>query len=149
LDLKPLGFDPLFDAQWIYLKAEKFNPILPYVPIEHKILASEDELSTWKLSWDPNIDLGKQIFSPGLVKNPKIHFIASYQGDQIVSGCLVNQTDNVLGISNFFSPGNSISYWSDTISYILSTIGRMDIIGYERRELVKIFVIWGFNPSVT
>ena len=145
LDLTLHGFNQLFQAQWMYLDVEHFNPITPHVNVEYKILAKEEEISAWRLAWDPNIDLGKRIFSPGLVKNPKIHFIASYQGDQLVSGCLVNQTDDVLGISNFFSPGNDISYWSDTICHILSSIGRMDIVGYERRELVKNLRNLGFQ----
>jgi hypothetical protein len=51
-----------------------------------------------------------------------------------VSGCFVNRTNNVLGISNFFAPDKNVKYWSETIDFIFSSIGRMNIVGYERKK---------------
>ena len=71
----------------------------------------------------------KSIFSDAMLDDPDIWFIAGYEGDSIVSGCLVNASDDVLGISNFFGPEDN---WSDIISFIRDDIRSADIVGYER-----------------
>jgi hypothetical protein len=135
LDLKEYGFTKLFDARWIYLEAEKFNPSKASRNLRYEIVNAEDVLSAWRIAWDSDEQLGKAIFNPKLLDNPKVFFVAGYDGKQIVSGCFANRTNNVLGISNFFAPDKDIKYWSEIISFIFSSIERMNIVGYERNEL--------------
>jgi hypothetical protein len=63
-----------------------------------------------------------------------------------MSSCLVNQTEDVLGIANFFSPVEDMLFWSDTISNIFSSIGRVEIVGFERTELANQLHNLGFQP---
>ena len=137
LDLSIYGFTKLFDAQWIYLEAEKFKPDRTIGNLRYEIVKAEDVLSAWRIAWDSDEQLGKEIFNRKLLDNPKVYFVAGFDGKQILSGCLVNRTGNVLGISNFFAPGTGIEYWSDAISFILNSIERTNIVGYERKELTK------------
>ena len=74
--------------------------------------------------------MGRRIFSAEMIWD--LWFIAGYEGDSLRSGCLVNPSDVVLGISNFFAPADDPVYWSDMISFIRDALGPWDIVGYER-----------------
>ena len=69
-----------------------------------------------------------------MLDDPDVRFIAGHKGDSLVSGCLVNASDDVLGISNFFGPDDSVDYWSAMIEFIRSDIRSADIVGYERES---------------
>ncbi len=146
LDLAEYGFAKLFAAQWFYLEAAKFTPQSESRNLRYEIVKNEDDLAKWRISWDSDEKLGKQIFSPTLINNPGVYFVAGYVGDRIVSGCLVNRSDDVLGISNFFAPENDSAYWSESISFIFDSIDCADIVGYERKEIVDKLRSLGFNP---
>lgn len=141
LDLAKYGFSRLFDAQWIYLEAEKFTPLRQSKRLRFAIIDNESELAAWRIAWDTDEKIGKEIFSPKLLSNPKVYFLAGYRDGEIFCGCLVNKSDSVLGISNFFAPDNQIYCWSEIIRFIFSSIEKRDIVGYERnvraRELEK------------
>lgn len=146
LDLAEYGFAKLFDAQWIYLEAAKFMQESESKNLRYEIVENENDLAEWKIAWDSDEKLGERIFSPQLLNNPKVYFVAGYEEKQIASGCFVNRTNDVLGISNFFSPGNDSGYWSGMISFIFNSIDRADIVGYERQEMVNKLRLLGFEP---
>jgi hypothetical protein len=145
LDLREYGFQKLFDAQWIYLEAAKFVSTEPSKNLRYEITRSEDDLVRWRMAWDADEQLGKEIFHPKLLAHPKVYFIAGYEHEQIISGCLVNKTGDVLGISNFFAPAGEINCWSDMLGFIFSSIERADVVGYERNDLVEKLQTLGFE----
>jgi hypothetical protein len=145
LDLSNYGFTKLFNAQWIVLEAINFTPRVESQQLHYKILHKEDDLSAWRMAWDSNERLGKEIFNTKLLDDQRVSFIAGYQGEQILSGCFVNKTDDVLGISNFFSPREDGGYWSDMISFIFGSIGWRDIVGFEGNELADKLNSLGFE----
>jgi hypothetical protein len=104
-------------------------------------------LSAWRKAWNPNEKLGEQIFSLQLLNDPKIYFVAGYEGGQIKSGCLVNKTSDVLGISNFFSPSEDSRYWSDMVLFIHNQMEDADIVGYEHYNLAGMLRNLGFQPA--
>jgi hypothetical protein len=134
LDLGSYGFEKLFDAQWLYLEASRFAPEKEIAGIRYELIRDEDALCLWRKAWDADEALGNRIFHPSLLRDPRVHFVAGYVAQKIVSGCLVNKTEDVLGISNCFCAGEDTGYWSDMISFIHATIERADIVGYERSE---------------
>jgi hypothetical protein len=137
LDLKSRGFRKLFDAQWLYLEAAKFSPLKKSFDIEYKIAESEKLLADWRRAWDADEQIAKKIFQPAMLDNPKVYFLAGYRGEKIVTGCLINKTADVFGISNFFAPDSNIQYWSEIIKAVHASVGSADIVGYERKDLVK------------
>lgn len=147
LDLTEYGFVRLFEAQWIYLEKLKFTPKGADKNLNYRIIENERDLAKWRIAWDSDVKLGEQIFSPKLLTNPRVFFVAGDDGRRIVSGCLVNQTDNVLGISNFFSPEDDIGYWSVIIRFIFDSITHTDIVGYEQKEVVEKLRLLGFEPA--
>jgi hypothetical protein len=145
LDLTEYGFTKLFDARWIYLEAGKFAPYGAGGNLRYAIISSEDVLAAWRKAWDADEQLGKEIFSRKLLDDSKVYFVAGHEGKLIVSGCFVNRTDDVLGVSNFFAPDRNVKYWSEMIDFIFSSIGRMNIVGYERKELTDKLQTLGFE----
>lgn len=147
MDLTEYGFAKLFEAQWIYLKKLKFMPKVSDENLSYRIIENESDLAKWRITWDSNETLGERIFSPKLLNNPRVFFIAGDDGKKNVSGCLVNQTENVLGISNFFSPEDDINYWSEMIRFIFDSIAHADIVGYGQKEIVAKLQLLGFEPT--
>jgi hypothetical protein len=145
LDLAVYDFQKLFDAQWIYLQTTDFKPLERDDDLRYENIKTEKELSDWRIAWDSDVVLGEKIFKTKLLNNPNIDFIAGYEKARLISGCLVNKTDDLLGISNFFAPRQSISDWSNIVTFILKTIGNKDIVGYERESSVGALKILGFE----
>jgi hypothetical protein len=145
LDLNQYGFRKLFDAQWMYLEAENFTSIENSASLRYEIIDEEIALSAWRLVWDSDEQLGAEIFKPQSLSNPKFYYVAGYKGQEIVCGCVVNKTDEVLGISNFFAPDRDVKYWSEIVSFIFRSIEQADIVGYERQELVDKLKLLGFE----
>lgn len=145
LNLKNHGFKKLFDAQWLYLEAAKFTPANKSLDIRYEIVNSEKMLTDWRTAWDNDEKLGKEIFLPAMLDNSEIYFIAGYKDEKIVSGCLINETADVLGISNFFAPDSKFEYWSEIIKFVYDSIAFSDIVGYEREDFVKKLRTLGFE----
>lgn len=145
LDLREYGFEKLFVAKWIYLEAERFKSMKMDDKLIYKIVESADVLSDWRIAWDADEKLGKQIFHAELLDNPKVFFIAGYDKETIMSGCFINKTADVLGISNFFAPNENARYWSGMIEFVFDSIKVADIVGYERKNLAEKFQSLGFE----
>ncbi|HEY0460167.1 MAG TPA: hypothetical protein VGC97_13600 [Pyrinomonadaceae bacterium] len=145
LDLTTRGFRKLFDAQWLYLEAAEFTPADNSLEIEYEIVVSERILADWRKAWDGDEQLGKRIFRSAMLENPKIYFLAGYQNEKIVTGCLVNKTGEAFGISNFFAPDSGVEYWSEMIKFIHAFVNFADLVGYERKGLVKKLQPLGFE----
>lgn len=131
LDLRPYGFTKLFDAQWIYLDRSTFKSIPEYSKLKWKTVQTTKELEEWLLAWDSDASLGKQIFTPQMLDDAAIKFIAGYENDKLTTGCLLNASDDVHGISNFFAPAPQISYWYRMIKFVIEQTGT-DLVGYAR-----------------
>ncbi len=147
LDLSGYGFTRLFDAQWIYLKPADFIRSGEGKKLNYEIVNTVAALSRWRLAWDADEDLGKEIFDARLLDNRRVWFVAGYNDKEIASGCFVNKSDDVLGISNFFAPDEGVNHWSDMIGFIFDSIERSDIVGYERKELVAELQSLGFEAT--
>jgi len=80
-----------------------------------------------------------------MLNDPKIFFLAGYRHEKIITGCLINKTENVLGISNFFAPESKIEYWSEIIRFIHESVKIADIVGYERENFVEELQRLGFE----
>lgn len=145
LDLHVYGFKNLFDANWFYLEAEHFAASKNASGINYKIVETAENLSDWLKAWDSDENLGRRIFQNSMLDNPKIRFVAGYDKEKILSGCLINKTEDVLGISNFFAPDSSVEHWSEIIEFVHNSIEFADIVGYERKDLVKKLQMSGFE----
>ena len=144
LDLTPHGFRRLLGASWIHLDAASLQPVS--CDLRFELVAAEDGLALWRAAWDPDLQLGQLLFSPELLTDPDLAFVAGYDGDRLVCGCLVNRTDDVLGISNCFALEGPRACWAAMVRFIIDRLGRFGLVGYERDAALADFQAIGFEP---
>ncbi|HVG49902.1 MAG TPA: hypothetical protein VM899_17395 [Rubellimicrobium sp.] len=144
LDLAPLGFGRLLRASWIHLDAARLQPISHDLRFE--LVAEEEGLVRWRAAWDPDLQLGQLLFGPELLNDPDLAFVAGYDGDRLVCGCLVNRTGDVLGVSNFFVSGEPRARWAAMVSFIIGRLGRTSLVGYARNAPLADLQAIGFEP---
>jgi hypothetical protein len=139
LDLTPLGFAPLFAAEWIWRAAglEGSEPAPPELRWER--LLDERALTNWEAAWNGEPPAGEpapdRLFLPALLADPAIAFLAAYTGDRIVAGAIANLTGEVVGLSNFFLPADGPApYWAGCLAAITRLFPGRAIVGYERND---------------
>ena len=138
LDLKPQGFEKLFDAQWLYLEAGKFLPTENTSVLSYVLVRNEMELQQWREFWSKSNEGANAvpIYRNAIMGDKNLSFMLGMNKvHEVVSIFLLNRTDDVVGISNFYAPG-TLLYWSDAIKYIQHRWGPIDIVGYERKALL-------------
>jgi hypothetical protein len=96
LDLGAMGFDLLFEAQWIH------RPASAFAAAGAQRVTSAAVLAAWAQAWGEADAAG--LFSPALLQEQDHAVIAAMQDDAIVGGCIATRSDGVLGISNLFAP---------------------------------------------
>lgn len=146
VDLKPLGFDILFDAEWIV--APNKLPTTLSSGASWKIIGSTEELLKWEAAW-ANKWTPQQatLFKPSLLAKPEITFIGAYLNDEIIAGVLVNKSEKVTGFSNLFvNTPDTRTYWIEALDYIKLHFPLLPVVGYERdSDLIQAREV-GFEP---
>lgn len=134
LDLTPFGFAKLFDASWVYRETHMELPPSSSSGIEYKPVKDENTFEAWEVAWSAKEEdeFGKQIFDISLLADPNLTFLAGFESGQIVSGCLLNRTDDVLGLSNVFAPNDDPTNTIEMIAAINKYLGTVDIVGYQQ-----------------
>jgi len=103
LDLAPLGFEPLFDAEWISRDPSPV-PRSKGDHVEWRRVTSAAELDIWEASWrDNGSPTDRRVFLPALLADSTVALFAAYRGDAIVAGCAANHSVDAVGFSNFFA----------------------------------------------
>jgi len=123
LDLALLGFDVLFDAEWLV-----HEPVLDFDPIltNWKVVKTEKNLK----KWTDASGLGNVIKSELLKQhNVKIFICETEDG---VSGFIANLSAGVVGISNVFSVDyEEEKLWKDIPKVISKEFPKLSMVGYE------------------
>jgi len=102
LDLSPLGFRPLFDAEWIWCDASD-APAPGPDGIAWRPVTTTRQLEGWEGAWRTNgSPTETAVFVPNLLTNPAIALFEGYRGDAVVAGCAGNRSAGAVGFSNFF-----------------------------------------------
>ncbi len=96
LDLGAIGFDLLFEAQWIH------RPAGAFAATGALRVTSAAMLAAWAQAWGEADAAG--LFPPALVQEQDHAVIAAMQDGAIVGGCIATRSNGVLGISNLFAP---------------------------------------------
>lgn len=145
LDLVKFGFEKLFDAQWIYLGSDDFYNANTSDHIDFKIVESEADLQLWIEVWGEGVELGNQIYNKALVENPDVVFVVGYVDEEPQHVALLNKSEDVIGVSNFFVPEKTEAAWSSLVGFIQTKFGSIDIVGYEDAETVSKIKSIGFE----
>jgi hypothetical protein len=134
LDLSSLGFEPLFDAEWVALSA------LPRAahPSEYRWtrVTSKAGLIAWEQSWGgEEVNAAAisepRVFKPLLLADPDVVFVSIQGDDGTAGGGILNRGAEVVGLSNLFGPTIDMVY--RRLAGIAGEIfPSLTLVGYER-----------------
>jgi hypothetical protein len=135
LDLSPLGFEPLFDAEWIAMSGARPD-VRPDLSDYHSTaVTGEDGLTAWERAWagqDANAAAipEPRVFMPRLLADDGIAFV-SIQGEHgVAGGGILNRGADVVGLSNLF--GSKIDWvWRSLIAMAGEMFPGLPLVGYE------------------
>ncbi|WP_339377553.1 hypothetical protein [Calothrix sp. NIES-2100] len=152
LDLAPLGFRLLFQAEWIYRSASQPRPDVNIVGVRWVKLDRQSDLADWEAAW--NGDSAKKtrqkqppIFLPSLLANEDIAVIAAYQEYQIVAGAIANRAVDSVGLTNIFTPtANAENFLCSCIAKVIDIFPDLPIVGYETGQEVTKLQTFNFEP---
>ena len=138
LDLTDLGFQVLFEATWLWRAPAPIAPHDTGPRIRWTWVRGESELAQWETAWNgapANLSSTKQprLFVPGLLADPELGFLAAYQDKAIVAVAIANRTENIVGVSNIFTPaaGNDLC-WAGCIATVQDRFPGLPLVGYQR-----------------
>lgn len=144
LDLTEVGFQVLFEAQWIHRPA---STPAPASDLGWDVAGDPDTLRAWALAWDDgngNADL----FRPELLDDPATWVLAGQSADgRVIAGAVASLSDHMVGISNVFAlDGGPDAAWPvvlDAVNWLFPTL---PVVGYEQGDDLAAAVRHGFEP---
>jgi len=103
LSLAEYGFAVLLDAQWLYLKAASFFPVQTSLGLTYTIVEGTHALSLWRTAWEKNNTArAEAIYRDAILKNSNVFFVLGRDSmGGVISLCLLNKTEDVIGIRIF------------------------------------------------
>jgi hypothetical protein len=101
LDLASGGFHELMRGEWIHRPTSEI-PEIRIPGISWQKIEEVADLRAWENAWRGNSQEESSIFMPRLLEEERIAFIAAFQGNRIVAGCIANRSEDGVGISNIF-----------------------------------------------
>ncbi|KAB0266540.1 hypothetical protein [Microvirga brassicacearum] len=145
LDLRVLGFRPLFDAAWIGLKpAPEFAPL----PADCRLadMRNEPELAAWECAWKGESERDGRIFKPSLLSEPGIIFVAIISEERLVGGGVLNKGAGVVGLSNLFAREIEIEIvWRSLVARAAEAFPGLPLVGYEQEPDLTAALRCGFT----
>jgi hypothetical protein len=146
LDLAPLGFMQLFEAEWIWRPADVQPPIVRS-NLQWTRISDAEALESWEQAWVGEDDGSvERIFLPPLLHDPNVAIIAARQDERIVGGVIANRTNDVVGLSNLFAPTGMLEHgWPGAISAIAATFPGLPMVGYESGNDLAMAEQFGFE----
>ncbi|MER6110423.1 hypothetical protein ACWGPD_19935 [Streptomyces hirsutus] len=144
LDLAEVGFQVLFEAQWIHRPASTPAPVSD---LDWDVAGDPDTLRAWALAWDDgngNADL----FRPELLDDPATWVLAGRSADgRVIAGAVASLSDHVVGISNVFAPdGGPDVAWPVVLAAVNWLFPALPVVGYEQGDDLATAIRHGFEP---
>jgi hypothetical protein len=122
VDLAPMGFEVLFEADWIW----RSGLVAGERPLLWQVVRGEDELSTWARAVDQ-----PETFIPGLLDDPEVSFLLAREGHRVVGGAALSESVDVVGLSNVFALDGLGELWAGLADAVGSSRPGLPLCGYE------------------
>jgi len=144
LDLTEVGFQVLFEAQWIHRPASASAPASDLV---WAVVDDPDTLRAWALAWDDG-DGNADLFRPALLDDPATCVLAGQCADgRIVAGAVASRGHQVVGVSNVFAlEGGPDAAWPVILNAVKRLFPALPVVGYEQGDDLTAAVRHGFEP---
>ena len=131
LDLAPLGFRVLFDAEWIWRPVDMPPPGTGFARFPWARVRSASELAAWETACGATPEEDR-LFPPLLLDDPAVAFLAAQRDGEIVAGAIAYHSGDAVGLSNFFGPEDQAA---DTFAWAVVMAGQvfpgLPLVGYE------------------
>ncbi|WP_042421836.1 hypothetical protein [Streptacidiphilus anmyonensis] len=125
LDLRPHGFEPLFDAEWI---ARDPQPVgRPAGPsADWRRVRDAAGLEQWEQAWNGG---ARGLFVPSLLDDPSVLVLAA---PQFAAGAVLSLGAGVVGVSNLFCGDRDPDRaWRDCLTAAAVYCPGLPVVGYE------------------
>lgn len=144
LDLTEIGFQVLFEAQWIHRPP---NAPAPASDLSWDVAGDPDTLHAWALAWD-NGRGNANLFRPELLDDPATFVLAGQAGDgRVVAGAVASRSEHVVGISNVFAlDGGHDAAWPVVLDAVNRLFPTLAVVGYEQGDDLAAAIRHGFEP---
>ena len=158
LDLTPLGFHILFEADWLALPAAGTPSRTGVNEVRWERVTTEPELTAWEAAWRRapanELDEGSappRMFVPALLDDPDIAFLSAGGTEGIVGVVVGNRSDDgsgpVAGVSNIALPvEDGEAHIAGAIGAVGATFPHLPLVGYERGADLVAMRELGFEP---
>ena len=91
------------------------------------------------------MDACSRQFKPELLADPHVVVFAGYRGQQLIAGGIANSSDDVVSLSNIFTPpGGESLVWVGLLQNTQTAFPGMPIVGYEHGPGLKAALVVGF-----
>lgn len=144
LDLAEVGFQVLFEAQWLYRPA---STPAPASDLDWDVAGDPDTLRAWALAWDDG-DGNADLFRPELLDDPATRVLAGQSADgRVIAGAVASLSDHVVGISNVFAlDGGPDVAWPVVLAAVNRLFPTLPVVGYEQGDDLATAIRHGFEP---
>jgi hypothetical protein len=139
LDLTPLGFEPLFEAQWLYRDAGPLQ--IPPTDLQFEFVQTPAALREFSVACN-GADLAA-VYSPILLDHAHIRWILARRQGQIAGGVTAVHAEGVNGVNNLFA-----SSPQDQASLICAAVNAFapgPACSYARGDSIAPFLSLGFE----
>lgn len=149
LDLRPLGFDVLFTATWLWREAETDAPAT--TALDWAIIAGGVELARWEAAWaglpgEQRVAADARIFRPALLAQPGVCLLAGSRGGALIAVAAAHLTGDVVGLSNVFSAHvTAADLYPQVVAWASRRFPGRPLVGYERGEDLTAALSAGFR----
>lgn len=144
LDLVEVGFQVLFEGQWIHRPA---SAPATASELDWEVAGTRDTLRAWAHAWDDG-DGNADLFRPELLDDPATFVLAGRSRDGgVVAGAVASRSDQVVGVSNVFAlNGGPEAAWPGVLDTLLSLFPVAPVVGYEHGDDLAAALRHGFEP---
>ena len=135
LELSSLGFEPLFEAEWIWCDSADAPPPVRSDLVWRRV-AAVAELERWEEAWRENgSPATSRVFVPDLLADPTVALFSAERRGTVVAGCAANRSADAVGFSNLFiAGGDDDRTTAEAVSEVARFGAGLPIVGYERGE---------------
>jgi hypothetical protein len=147
LELCELGFEPLFDAEWLSAIALSSNARQISEDLQWARVANETDLVRWEEAWRaPDGEAERpRTFKRDLLLRPDIHIIYALADGAPVGGGILNVGAGVVGLSNLFSGINRGAIWNGLSRIAMSMFPGLPLVTYEHGDNLSAAHAAGFS----
>ena len=137
LDLAPLGFRKLFEAQWIHCPPGAKMPL----QLDWRLVETAADLQDWESVWGGGSGVGSAVFPVALLADTSVGVFGGWQAGKLVAGAILSPTAPVVGVSNVFGD------YAEVTGLVASVFPGYGIVGYEHGVDLVTAMTAGFEPK--